>query len=119
MQGIEVNDGVTVTTRNVGLSTDYREAASVGNSGSLTKGTAPSDVDRRLNSLNEALFHIAVIGLGIYLAATGRLEFGAIVTFLLLFLACRSHLTRPVTLFSQISGTDISTATRYSPDKPS
>jgi ATP-binding cassette subfamily B protein len=37
-------------------------------------------------SLNEGLFHIFVIGLAIYLAATGRMEFGKIITFSKLYM---------------------------------
>src|SRR5208337_1257505 len=36
MQGIEVESGVTVATRNIGSSTQYLTAPSVGNSGALT-----------------------------------------------------------------------------------
>src|SRR5262245_21032479 len=35
MQGIEVSSGVNISTRNIGSSTDYLRAASVGNSGAL------------------------------------------------------------------------------------
>ncbi|HEV8377625.1 MAG TPA: ABC transporter ATP-binding protein [Tepidisphaeraceae bacterium] len=38
-----------------------------------------------LKSLNEGLFHIVVISFGIYLAASGRMQFGTIFTFSLLF----------------------------------
>jgi ATP-binding cassette subfamily B protein len=38
-----------------------------------------------LKSVNEGLFHILVISFGIYLAATGRMDFGAVFTFSLLF----------------------------------
>jgi ATP-binding cassette subfamily B protein len=44
-------------------------------------------------ALNEGLFHVLVLGLAIYLALHGRIEYGAILTFSMLFLNVMSPLS--------------------------
>ncbi len=50
MEGIEVESGVTISTRDIGSSTDYLNAPSVGNSGALTlKSENPDTLNPILN----------------------------------------------------------------------
>jgi len=61
MQGIDVKAGVTVSTRNIGPSTDYLHAASVGNAGALTFTSQNPDV---LNPIYNSDFNHPHVTLG-------------------------------------------------------
>ncbi len=61
MQGIDVGANVTVSTRNIGTSTDYLHAASVGNSGSITLTSENPDT---LNPILNVFFNNPHVNVG-------------------------------------------------------